>query len=524
MPVSLTAPPSEQVVHRYCEAGWWPSTGLRDTIERVASADGSRVALIDNESTWTYSDLLERVERGVGALRRRGVGPAQPVVIVAGNSNESAAAFLSVIRCGGVAVMLDRRCGPRDLANALESSGARHAIGPGPLVATLGGGCHDLENLSFGELGSGERADDWAEPDPFAPRIVVFTSGTTRRAKGVIHSLNSISSGVEHLCRAFQLQEDDRPYLSTPLCSITGVLQLLASTRGAGLILEDRFQADEAVARIERFGATVIGGAPVILEMLFDAYERTGRSGTPLRRISLGGTMIPRSVLEVAIERYGIQPTRVYGSSEVPVHTASRDDDRLEDRLFDDGFPLAGSECRLGDAHEGGHELEVRGPNMFLGYLNDEDNSDAFRSGWFKTGDLVEISDGGRVRVLGRLKDVVARKGIKVSLTEVDDAALAISGAVEAACYGVPDDETGERVVLAVRAVEGADLSYEAVTAALLDAGLAKGKLPEEIVYWSEPLPRNASGKIVRSELASRGAPRQRDVAPRLSSGPAGRG
>jgi acyl-CoA synthetase (AMP-forming)/AMP-acid ligase II len=518
MTVRLTAPPPELVAIEYRRGRWWPSAPLRESIERVADVDGGRVALIDNDSTWTYSHLQERIERSIGSLLRAGVPADDPVVIVARNSNDSAAALLAVLRCGGVAVLLDRRCGPLDLANAVATSGARHVVAPGDLVETLRIADHDVGRIALEELALGDRIDTWAEPDPYRARIVVFTSGTTRRAKGVIHSLSSISSGVDNFRTAFDFDDYDRPYLSTPLGSITGVLQLLLSTNGGSLILEDRFDANRAIERIAQHQATVLGGAPVILELLFDAYEKKGRERTPLQRITLGGTMIPRSVLEVAVERYGIRPTRVYGSSEVPVHTASGEGDALEDRLSDDGFPLHGSECRLGAAHDGGHELEVRGPNMFLGYLHEEDNEEAFRDGWFRTGDLVEISAAGRIRVLGRLKDVVARKGLKVALAEVDDAALLIEGALEAAAYGVPDDETGERVVLAVRTADGAALSYRAVSGALLDIGLAKGKLPEEIVYWDEPLPRNATGKIVRSELAGRGAGRPRDTAPRLAS------
>src|SRR5207248_1738916 len=208
--LKLTAPPASALADSYRRQGWWPSAPLRQSIERVAEIDGDRAALIDNSSTWTYSQLRQQVERGVGTLMRA--------------------------------------------------------------------------------------------------RIVVFTSGTTRRAKGVVHTLSSIGSGVDNIRIAFGFHNDDRPYLSTPLATITGVLQLLLSTNGASLVLEDRFDATQAVERIERHHATVLGGAPVILEMLFEASAQLGQTATSLDRITLGGTMIPRTVLEVAIDRFGIQP------------------------------------------------------------------------------------------------------------------------------------------------------------------------------------------------------------------------
>jgi acyl-CoA synthetase (AMP-forming)/AMP-acid ligase II len=256
----------------------------------------------------------------------------------------------------------------------------------------------------------------------------------------------------------------------------------------------------------------------VILERLFEACEAAGQTTISLERITIGGTMIPRAMLEVALHRFGIRPTRVYGSSEVPVHTASAETDDLDARLSDDGRPILGSEYRLGDAFEGGHELQVRGPNMFQGYLCADDNEGAFVDGWFRTGDLVEEVGGNRIRVLGRLKDVVARNGLKISLAEVDDAALAIGGVVEVAAYGVPDEDTGERVVLAIRPDDATRMTYATVVAGMTRVGLAKGKLPEEIFIWDEPLPRNPNGKVVRSDLAAAASGKRRDLAPRLQS------
>ncbi len=346
---------------------------------------------------------------------------------------------------------------------------------------------------------------------------MVFTSGTTSRAKGVVHSLETIGAGIRNLATIMNFTDDERPFLSTPIGTVTGTMQVLMATVGGSIVLEDRFDAGNSLDRIEHHDATVIGGAPVILEMLFDEYAKRGLTSSSLRRISLGGTMIPRSVLEVAIDRFGIEPTRVYGSSEIPVHTASTPTDSVEQRLSDDGLPLAGCECQLGEEFEGGHELLARGPNRFLGYLHVDDNEHAFVDGWFRTGDLVGQTDG-RIKVLGRLKDVVARKGLKVSLAEVDEVARNIAGATEVAAYGVPDDETGERVALAVVLDVGEILEYDLAVAVLTERGLARGKLPEEIVTWHEPLPRNPAGKVVRAELLARAAGRPTTMAPRLAT------
>lgn len=501
----------------YREEGLWAEAPVRAGLEQVADADGDRIAVIDNDGVWTYAELRDRVEAAVGTLAGAGLRPGDPVVIVSPNSRQAVAAVLAAIRAGGVAVVIDRRCGALDLANAITSSGSRHVVIPDELRAPLRVAGHPVAAISMNAATAGPRVSDWTEPDPSLPRFVIFTSGTTRRSKGVIHTLETMGAGCRNLARSLAFTEHDRPFLSSPIATMTGFSQVLMSLRGGSIVLEDRFDARRSLASIERHRATVIGGAPVILEMLFAEYDRLRLPSSSLQRIALGGTTIPRSVLEVAIDRFGIGPTRVYGSSEVPVHTCTQDGDTLEQRLSDDGVPSPGSECRLGAEHAAGHELQVRGPNMFQGYLYDEDNDGVFADGWFRTGDLAEQHDG-RVRVLGRLKDVVARKGLKISLAEVDDAASALEDVLEAAAYAVPDEVTGERVVLAVYIADRAtQVSYDTVVSGLLAYGLARRKLPEEVVVWHEPLPRNASGKIVRARLSEEARDRWRDFAPRLA-------
>jgi acyl-CoA synthetase (AMP-forming)/AMP-acid ligase II len=184
--------------------------------------------------------------------------------------------------------------------------------------------------------------------------------------------------------------------------------------------------------------------------------------------------------------------------------------------MADEGVPLNGGEINIGSAADSS-ELLVRGPNLFQGYLDESDNVDAFERGWFRTGDLAEVSNG-RLSIRGRLKEVVARKGMKISLAEIDAAVTGLPEAIECAAFGVPDAETGERVVLAVRAVEPNSVDYETVKTFLLGKGVARGKLPEQVDVWTEPLPRTPSGKVQRNRLPSSGGSVRTTGAPRLSS------
>ena len=154
---------------------------------------------------------------------------------------------------------------------------------------------------------------------------------------------------------------------------------------------------------------------------------------------------------------------------------------------------------------------------MFLGYVNADDNADAFEDGWYRTGDAVEVHDS-RLTVIGRIKDVVNRNGLKISPSEIDAALATLPGAVEYSCFGVPDAATGERLAVAVRPAEGTTITLRDVCAHLQADGVATRKLPEQLAVWHEPLPRTTSGKIVRSRLVMESLARHNEFAERLNT------
>jgi len=525
MELADVPPTPPDVLDGYVAAGLSDTGGLRDGLEHQADRNPGKAALADAAGTWSYARLEERVARGVACLRRHGVGIGTPVLVVAPLVAEAVAAYHAIIRCGGIAVMLDRKCGQADVRHARDLLNCALTITSPELARRLGlagdrrhvtGGAGDGQPVvSFEALSrSQEVCRAWPEPDPRMPRAIVFTSGTTSRPKGVVHSLNTLRAGADSMARSLELTPDDAAFLSTPVASITGLVQVhLTLDRGALLILEDHFEPAGSLDRLLAHRATVLGGAPVIIEELFREADRRQVTELPLRAICLGGTMIPRPMLTYAIERFGIVPTRVYGSSETPCATTTAPADLGDARIGDDGACAAGVELTTAGPLAG--ELQVRGPMRFLGYLDAADNREAFAGGgWFRTGDLGSI-ERGRLTVTGRVKEIIARKGMKISLAEVDAAAAALPDVQEAACYGVPDDETGERLVLAIRS-SGPRPEFDDVTGQLRAAGLAAGKLPEEIVYWAEPLPRTASGKVQRRAVAAGAAGRPVSRAARL--------
>ena len=505
-----TMPVPAQRADAYRAARLWDDRRLADGIELAAERRPDALAVADNERSLSCRELAQRVNAGKSALVAAGVRPGASAVLVSGNTVEGVVAYHAILRTGATAIALDRRCGAADLRHALDVAGPDAAV----VLASreserlLAGrtGIRAIPLEAFREGSAANASESTAsEPDRDAPALVLFTSGTTSRPKAVIHSLNTLTAGARNMARITGADASAVAFLVSPLTSITGVMQMhLAADQHAALVLEDRFDAETSLDRLNAHRATLLGGAPVIVERLLRAAAARPDRRIALRTLALGGAMLPRPLLELATDAFGIEVARVYGSSEAPNTTGSVPEDDRDERLLDDGVLLPGTEVRVG-SREHAQEGLLRGPAVFLGYADPEDTKAAFEDGWYRAGDAVELA-GGRLTVVGRLKDVVNRNGLKISLAEVDGALAHLPGVVEYACFGLPDEATGERLAVAVRAEAGCETTLDAVVAHLQSAGVAVRKLPEQLVIWKEPLPRTASGKIIRSRLAMESA------------------
>jgi acyl-CoA synthetase (AMP-forming)/AMP-acid ligase II len=500
-----TAPVPAERAATYRAARLWDDRGLADGIELAAAQRPDALAVADNQRSATYAELARQVNAGVGILAASGMRPGGGFVLVSGNTLEGVVAYHALLRVAGTAILLDQHCGRADLRNALDVAGAgATVVVPSREAGRLLAGLDAPRTLALDTFGEPPTVSPspapWFEPDRDAPAVVLFTSGTTHRPKAVIHSLNTLTAGARNMARITGADASTVSFLVSPLTGITGVMQMhCVADQHAALVLEDRFDADASLARINAHRATLLGGAPVIVERLLRAAAARADEKIALRTVALGGAMIPRPLLELATHGFGIEVARVYGSSEAPNSTGSLPEDDRDKRLRDDGAPMPGTEVRVG-SREHATEGLLRGPALFLGYVDHDDTRAAFEDGWYRTGDAVELH-GGRLTVVGRLKEVIKRNGLEISLSEVDGALARLPGMVECACFGLPDEATGERLVVAVRPEPGRKPTLDAMVDHLRSEGLATRKLPEQLVVWDEPLPRTASGKIVRSRL-----------------------
>ncbi|MGV0160535.1 class I adenylate-forming enzyme family protein [Mycobacterium colombiense] len=500
---------------RYRAAGFWrPEPG--DVVRSIASRHPDRVAVIDRGSELTYSELDKRVDSVAHAMVDAGVAPGSALVLVVGNEVDSVVSIHAALRVDAVVLLVPRNAGATQIADILTCTGAQYGAAP------------NWAKIAEPELARSCRwidcgADDRTATDrpvrPVRPAdepcFVLYTSGTTSRPKGVIHSLSTLAKASANYIAAAGLGADDRIFLISPLASVTGVLQALfiGPMLAVPVILEDRWDPSATCDLLVTSGATWYGGPDRLLDRMLDE-AMTRDAVMPLRAVYLGGTMLDRRIVERIEDDFGIVVMRAYGSSEVPVSTSGLRTEPREVRHADDGVPLGEVEVRVGSLAEPS-ECCIKGPHTFLGYIDAEDDQQAFEGEWFRTGDVAEVVDG-RVRIIGRIKDIVIRNGLKIPAAEVEEAVSRIGGVRECAAYSVPDSTTGERLAMAVVLEPGIEMSLAEVARALVAEGLPKYKLPEELVFWNEPLPVNANGKVDRTKLDARSVGRERSLADRL--------
>jgi len=506
---------AEALRPRYRAAGHW-SAQPADVVRDATMRHPTRLALKDRGVELTYAELDARIDWAVDVLVAAEARALDPVVVVVGNDVDSVVAVHAALRIDAVVLLVPRSSGPAQVADIIARTNAALGVAPNwPAVAEpeLSGRCKWIELSDSAHSGGSPPCRPRRPAD--APALVLYTSGTTSKPKGVIHSLSTLVKASTNYIVAAGLGADDRIFLISPLASVTGVLQavLIPPLLAAPVVLEDRWDPVATSDLLLSSGATWYGGPDRLLGRVLD--EAVARDeAIPLRAVYLGGTMLDRRLVERIEDDFGIVVMRAYGSSEVPISTSGLRTESRAVRHADDGVALADVEIRLGSAGDA-TECCIAGPHAFLGYTDADDDADAFDGDWFRTGDVAELVEG-RVRIVGRLKDIVIRNGLKIPVAEVEDAVGQIPGVRECAAYPVGDATTGERLAVALVLDAGVRLSVADVAAALVAAGLPKYKLPEELVFWDEPLPVNANGKVARNTLHARSQGLPRALADRL--------
>ncbi|MDE0781355.1 MAG: AMP-binding protein, partial [Alphaproteobacteria bacterium] len=347
--------------------------------------------------------------------------------------------------------------------------------------------------------------------DPNAVKLIMYTSGTTGRPKGVLHSHNTIDTEIQAVAKFLSLDDSDVILMPSPVSHITGYLYgiQMPFTLNAPAVFMETWNAHQAADKIDDHGVTFTIAATVFLQELTDFAVKNGRDLKSLRYFPSGGAPVPPEVIYRAHKAFArCVCSRVYGSTEAPTVTlgvSCRDEEELgattegyivghEVKIID---PATGAEVQTGE--EG--EILSRGPEMCLGYAAAEHNAEAFEpDGFFHTGDLATMTVDGVMVITGRSKDLIIRGGENISPREVEDALHEHPAIHEAAVVAMPHPRMGETGCAYLVLQDGAELTFDNLIAFLSKTGMAKQKYPERIEVI-ESFPRTASGKIRKNVL-----------------------
>lgn len=356
------------------------------------------------------------------------------------------------------------------------------------------------------------------QPVPLPPvsadamKLIMYTSGTTGPAKGVLHSHRSLPISVLAAVGQWGLKRGDALLMPSPVTHATGYTVGLELPFSMGLttVLMARWNAVEAVQLIEQHRVAATVGATPFLQELLAAMDATRRTCLPLKVFVCGGAAVPSELILRAGKRFAGYACRGYGSTEAPFITCGRRPDDPEAIGASTDGRLNGYEIRIVDAHDralprgGEGEIQVRGGSLFLGYSDPVATKGAFTAdGYFCTGDLGVLADDDTLTITGRKKDLIIRGGENISAKEIEDVLHQHPLILEAAVVAAPCARLGECVAAFLRTQDGVTLSADDVVAHVLRAGLAWQKCPEHLRVVDE-LPRTAAGKIRKDLLRAR--------------------
>ncbi len=450
-----------------------------------------------------WGELEAASARAAGRLQRAGLRAGDRVLVSASSSLALVVAHVACLRLGLVVVPANPAYRSAELAQLHAAARPRAAIVDGAQSVAIVDGAESAALLPALDpellvLTPALELADGPVPQldrigPEAPALLAYTSGTTGLPKGALLSHGNLHATAEALRIAWRWTPEDRLVHALPLFHMHGLGVALHGTlqAGASALLLPRFDPGEVLDAIERSGATLFFGVPTMLHRLVE--HPRARVLERLRLLVSGSAPLSADLHEriaactgqVTLERYGMTETGMLVSN--PVEGARRPGTV--------GFPLPGVELRLAASGE----IEVRGPNVFAGYLERLDaNAEAFTAdGWFRTGDLGELAADGCLRIVGRAKELVISGGYNVHPREVEEALLSHPAVREAAVVGTPSAEWGE--VVTAYLVSERDVTLPELRAHCTER-LAAYKHPR-IVHRVAALPRNALGKLQRHRL-----------------------
>lgn len=548
VPASVIDP---EIAQHYRSKGWWRDETLSDDVAGAAARHPDKVAIVSHHvatgrsEVLSYGQLARYADRFAGALLELNVAPGEVVSFQLPNWWQVAALHLACVRIGAVANPIITILRRREVGFILERVGARVCIVPGVFrdfdhAAMVAGIKADLPGLEhvFVVGGTGpEGTEDfeaffcdtrWEDKHPPAeldtrrpsadgPAQIMFTSGTTGEPKGVLHTHNTMDTGLRAVSEPLGLGGDDVVLMFSPLGHQTGYLygMCMPLKYGMKLVLQDTWDPEVMLRLVADERVTwTMGTTTFVLDACAAIDRLSGVDLSSLRYFTCGGAPIPPKAVTEARAKLGTQLVAVWGMTEIGVCTTTRPTDTDEKVCDSDGVPSEWVELKVAPGGPGVSPDEtdglllVRTPSQHLTYYGRHDLYEASfdEDGWFDTGDLARQDPDGYIRITGRSKDLIIRGGENIPVAEVEAAVISHPKVHEVAVVAYPDERLGERVCAVVVPAGDEPPTIEELRSHLAELGMAKPFWPERLEI-RDALPKTASGKTqkfrLRQELAS---------------------
>jgi long-chain acyl-CoA synthetase len=483
-----------------------------------------REVLVQGPIRLTYAQHERAVLRVAGALRDAGIGQGDPVMFYARNGIEWVVGYWAVLRLGAIAVLGNGWWSASEVAHAVALIEPKLVLTDEWLAERLPSGTHRMATSELTGLLSDELpVPELAEPTGTEtdPALVIFTSGTTGPPKGAMLPHRGVIVNLHNMLnvtrRLPQDIPDDQPANSTlhtlPLFHVGGIQALgMNFMSGSKMVfLEDRFRPAEVLRLIERERVTLWACVPTMLSRVLDHPDLPGTDTESVRSLTVGGSTVGAELSERAAAAFPNMSrgmASVYGLTEAGGTVSAASGSVMLDHPGTVGRPMPVVEVRFEPTGDEmldavGGEIAVRSPGVMLGYWGAAPGeSDIDPDGWLRTGDVGRQDEDGWLYLVGRKKDIVIRGGENIACAHVEARLREHPDVSEVAVVGLPHADLGEEVGAAIVPRGGAELDTAKLGAFAAET-LAHYAVPRRWWVRDEPLPTNATGKIVKRELVA---------------------
>jgi acyl-CoA synthetase (AMP-forming)/AMP-acid ligase II len=506
-----------RTTYRQPDAGRYRGPGgawVVPTLDTLLSSPrpAEALAVVDGDVEISAGQLEALVGVVAGGLQAVGVRRGHVVTWQLPNWWEALVLFRACWRCGAVAAPIHHQVGPAEVARVLEDLDPAVALSAATLPLA---GLIDAVQVRDGD----GRFDDMLSGQPVRTSgargsdiaVVLFTSGSTGVPKAVLHTHRSLSYKALSMTRAHGLNASDVALMPSPLAHVSGLLNtiLVPGTASMTAVMMEKWDAERGVELAGAYRASFMIGPPTLFMGMMEVPDFRSRVAH-LRVVSCGAMGVTPEFIDTAREAFGATVKRTYGSTEAPTVTTTTWQESAARGRDTDGHSVGdavvavvepGTVRRLPSGQRG--EVLIRGPELFVGYGEEEQTSAAVRRGWFATGDLGTLDEGGWLTIVGRLKELIIRGGENIASAEVERVLERHPDVRQAVVVGCPDRRLGERVAAFVVGSERVDV--DECRRWFASEGVARFKTPELVVHVDE-IPLLGVGKPDRPTLRARAA------------------